>query len=102
MAPAARFEVLVEYRPRFAFEGRANFLEPERRQSVATDLSTLSGMVAGYIDLPGLGVPRFGPFGPFVGAGIGAVRKRVGETRMTFPRTTTIVRARAEPVSRGC
>ena len=29
-AAAARVEILVEYRPRFAFEGRANFLAPER------------------------------------------------------------------------
>ena len=89
--PAARLEVLVEYRPRFSFEGHANFLEPARRQSVAADLSAVSGMVAGYVDLPGLGLPKIGPFGPFIGAGVGIVRTRIGETRMTFPRTTTIV-----------
>ena len=88
---AARFEVLVEYRPRFAFEGRANFLAPERRQSVAADLSSVSGMVAAYVDLAGLGLPKPGPFAPFVGAGVGAVRSRTGEMRMTFPATTTIV-----------
>ena len=91
VAPAARLEVLVEYRPRFSFEGHANFLEPARRQSVAADLSALSGMVAGYVDLPALGLPKIGPFGPFIGAGVGVVRTRIGETRMTFPRTTTIV-----------
>ena len=30
---AARFELLVEYRPRFEFEGRANFLAPGQRGS---------------------------------------------------------------------
>ena len=90
-APTARIEFLVDYRPRLAFEGRANFLEPGRRQSVAADLSSLSGMLAAYVDLPGLGLPEFGPFGPFIGAGAGAARARIGETRMTFPRTTTIV-----------
>ena len=90
-APAARLEVLVEYRPRFSFEGHANFLEPSRRQSVAADLSALTGMVAGYVDLPGLGLPKIGPFGPFIGAGVGVVRTRIGQTRMTFPRTRTIV-----------
>ena len=90
-APSVRFEVLVEYRPRFAFEGRTNFLAPERRQSVSADLSSLSGMLAAYVDLPGLGLPRLGPFGPFIGAGVGAVHTRIGESRMTFPRTTTIV-----------
>ena len=55
---ATRVEVLVEYRPRFAFDGRTNFLEPARQQSVSADLSTLSGMLAAYVDLPELGVPR--------------------------------------------
>ena len=91
-APAIRMEVLVEYRPRLAFEGRANFLEPGRRQSVAAELSSLSGMLAGYVDLPGLGLAKIGPYVPlFVGAGVGAVRTRIGEMRMTFPKTTTVV-----------
>ena len=48
-------------------------------------------MVTGYIDLPGLGLPKLGPFAPFVGAGAGVVRTRIEETHMTFPRTTTVV-----------
>ena len=91
VAPAARLEVLVEHRPRFAFRGRANFLSLKSRQSVAADLSSFAGMVAAYIDLPGAGVPTIGPFGPFVGAGLGVARTRIGQTRMTFPATTTIV-----------
>ena len=90
-SPAVRIEAVADYRPRFAFEGRANFLAPERRQSVAADLSVLTGMVAAHVDLPALGLPRFGPFDPFVGAGIGAARVEIGETSMTFPKTTTIV-----------
>ena len=88
---AAQLDVLVEYRPRFAFKGRANFLSPESRQSVAADLSSFAGMVAADINLPGLGVPSLGPLVPFVGAGLGVVRTRIGQTRMTFPATTTIV-----------
>ena len=91
VAPAFRIEALVEYRPGLTFSGRANFLAPERRQSVSADLSVLSGMVAAYVDLAALGLPRLGPFDPFLGAGIGAVRIATGETRMTFPATTTIV-----------
>ena len=90
-APTVRLEVLAEYRPRFAFGGRANFLETGRRQSVAADLSSLSAMLAAYLDLPGLGVPRLGSLEPFIGAGVGAVHNRIGETHMTFPNTTTIV-----------
>ena len=89
--PAARLEVLVEYRPRLAFEGHANFLAPERRQTVTADLSSVSAMLAGFLDLPGLGLPRLGPFAPFVGAGAGVARTRIGETHMMFPKTTTIV-----------
>ena len=90
-APAVRLEVLAEYRPRLAFDGRANFLATARRQSVVAKLSSLSAILAAYVDLPGLGLPRLGPLAPFVGAGVGAARTWIGETRMTFPATTTIV-----------
>lgn len=91
VTPAIRIEAVVEHLPRLEFDGRANFLAPERRQSVAADISSLSGMIAGYVDLPGLGLPTLGPFAPFVGIGAGWVRNRIGEMHMTFPRTTTIV-----------
>ncbi len=91
VAPALRIEALVEYRPNLTFGGRANYLDSELRQSVSVDLSVLSGMVAAYADLPALGLPKLGPFAPFVGAGVGAARIRTGETWMTFPATTTMV-----------
>ena len=47
--------------------------------------------MATYLDLPGLGLSSVGPFDPCIGAGVGAVRNRIGEMHMTFPRTTTIV-----------
>ena len=83
---AARFEMLLEYRPNFTFEGRANFLAPERQQSVMMDLSSVSGMLAGFVDFR-----RPGQFTPFIGAGIGTVRTRTDPTTMTFPATTTTV-----------
>ena len=58
---------------------------------MSVDLSVLSGMVAAYVDLPALGLPRLGPFDPFLGAGVGVARIATGETRMTFPATTTHV-----------
>ena len=84
----SRLELLAEYR-RLAFEGHANFLEPGRQQSVAADV--VGAMLAAYVDLPGLTLPRIGPIVPFLGAGVGAARTRIGETRMTFPKTTTVV-----------
>ena len=80
----ARLEVLIEYRPRFVFEGRANFLEPTRRQSVSADLSSLSGMLAAYMDLPELGLPRLGPFSPFIGGGVGAARTEIAPTASVY------------------
>ena len=37
------------------------------------------------------GLRKLGLFNPFIGGGIGAARVAIDETRMTFPRTTTIV-----------
>jgi len=88
---AVRFEVLVEYRPHYTFEGRANFLAPGRRQDVSAKLSSVSGMLAGFVDLAALGLPKPGPFAPFLGAGVGAAHTRIGKTTMTFPATTTTV-----------
>ncbi len=90
-APFLRLEAAVQYRPSFSFEGRANFLQTAGQQSVSADLSSLSGMLAAYLDLPGLGLPRPGPFSPFIGGGIGLSRIDIDETRMEFPKTTTIV-----------
>ena len=81
----------MEYRPRFAFAGHANFLESTRQQSVSADLSSLSGLLTAYVDLPGLGLPRLGPFSPFIGSGVGVARLEIDDTRMTFPKTTTLV-----------
>ena len=69
-APVLRLEVLAEYCPRLtAFEGRANFPEPGRRQLVEAEMSSLSAMLAPQVDLPALGLPspklvRQGPFSP--------------------------------------
>ena len=90
-AGAVRFEALVEYRPRYRFEGRANFLAPDRRQEVSAKLSSVSGMLAGFVELGALGLPEPGRFAPFAGAGIGVAHTRIGKTTMTFPKTTTTV-----------
>ena len=91
VAPALRLEALIQHRPTFSFEGRANFNQTTGRQKVSADGSSLSGMLAVYLDLPELGLPRLGPFSPFIGAGCGLSRVAIDETRMQFTRTTTIV-----------
>ena len=91
VAPALRLEAVLQHRPSFSFKGRANFVQTTARQSVSADLSSLSGMIAAYVDLPRLGLRQLGPFSPFVGGGAGVSRIEIGETRMEFPRTATIV-----------
>ena len=87
---AIRYEILIEYRPRYTFEGRANFLAPHRQQSVSAKLSTISGMLAGYVDFTdGVSQAKFGT--PFFGFGIGVSHTRIGKTDMKFPTTTTTV-----------
>ena len=93
LTPALRLEAIVQYVPGFSFDGRANFLQPSRQQTVSADLSFLTGMAAAYLDLPELGLPRLGPFRQFVGAGGGVSRIDIDETQMQFPKTTTIVPA---------
>ena len=86
-----RLEAVAEYRPRLEFDGRANFLAPERRQSVVADASSMSIWLAANVDVRTLTMPGIGETTPFIGLGIGAARNRIGETRMSFPRTTTLV-----------
>ena len=88
VAPALRVEGVVHFRPSATYEGRTNFLAPERRQSVSAGLSAFSGLAVAYVDLPELG-----PFRPFAGAGAGASRIALDEMTMTFPRTMTLVPA---------
>lgn len=90
-AVPVRFELLVEYRPHLLFKGRANFLAPGSREEVRARLSSVSGMLAGFVDLDGIGLPKPGPFAPFVGVGVGVAHARIGKTTMTFPATTTTV-----------
>ena len=93
--PALRLEAAVQYRPDFAFEGHTNFSGPDLadRRDVSAELSVLSGMLATYLDvpLPGFALLRYTPINPFIGVGGGLSRIDMGESRMNFPATSTIV-----------
>ena len=58
----APLEVLVAYRPRFTFDGRANFLDPDRRQSVSADLVLAVWDPGRVCRSPRIGVRPLGPF----------------------------------------
>ena len=88
--PFLRLEGIVQYRPRFSFEGLSNFrdIPTEYRQEVSADVSARSAMLAAYIDLS-----KLGPFSTFFGGGIGLSRMDIDESRMELPGTTFVVPA---------
>ena len=93
IVPYLRLEASIQYRPDFSFDGRANFtqLSPGDQRDVTADLSTLSGMTAAYLDIGELLLFPYASIGPFIGIGGGLSRIEIGETRMDFPVTSTIV-----------
>lgn len=82
---AVRVELALGWRPQFSFTGEANFLGTPGRQPVSADVEAITGMVVGYLDLVEIGVPRLGPFEPFVGAGAGVSRHRTSSVVYSFP-----------------
>lgn len=94
--PSLRIEAGVQHRPDFSFDGRANFTggalaDPSARQDVSAELSSLSGMLAAYLDIGELLLFHYAPFGPFLGVGAGLSQIEIGAIRMDFPKTSTIV-----------
>lgn len=95
LLPALRLEAVMQYRPDFSFEGSANFsqVDPEDKQDVSAELSTLTGLLTAYLDIPmpAFAMLRYSPVSPFIGVGGGLSRIDISETRMDFPTTSTIV-----------
>lgn len=94
VAPTVRIEGIVQHRPKFSFEGRSNFTQDRTyMRRVTADLSSVSAMVAAYLDGAEIVLPGLGPLRPFAGGGVGLARIRIDETSMGHPdaRTTTFV-----------
>lgn len=80
----ARVDLTLGWRPGFRFDGQANF-PVTGDQSVTGGVSTLTGLVSGYLDLAPLIAADLGPFRPFVGGGIGISRNRADPMELRFP-----------------
>ena len=91
LSPDVSIEVVAEYGQGFALEGRASFNPAGGGEPGSALISSLSELLAPYVDLPAMGRYEAGSFSPFVGGGLGAVRMRTGETRMSFPKIGTPV-----------
>ena len=79
-----RLEAAVQYRPGLSFRGRSNFLQTKGIQAASAELSSLSGLLAAYLEWPGRA-------GPFIGGGAGLSRVAIGDTRLRFRQTETII-----------
>lgn len=85
-----RVDLTLGWRPQFRFRGQADF-PVSGGQPVEGDVSTLTGMVNGYVDLAPFLPLDLGPFRPFVGAGAGVSRNRLDRTTLSFPGIPQIV-----------
>ena len=91
VAGPLRLEAAVSYRPDFDFDGRANFIQVQARQPVGAQASSVSALLAGYLDLREGRLPAFNWMQPYIGAGVGVSRLEIEPTRMRFPSTETLV-----------
>lgn len=90
--PNFRIELSTESGRAPTFEGKTNFLAASQQQSVSAHLWSSSTSLVGYFDVPEMTLLGIRKNQPFLGAGIAASYNRINVTRMTFPRTITIVR----------
>ena len=88
-----RMEALFNYNPRLEYSGTANYLAADRRQEVTADMSSLSAMMAMFVDLDSLGTPTTGRYKPFFGVGVGIARNKLTRKILDFPATYTDVPA---------
>ena len=86
-----RWELLIEYRPSLSFSGNATYFGSFAAVASSKNITSLSGMVAGFIDFKEVSLFNDRKAVPFVGAGLGIARNRLKGFQIKFPRTTTIV-----------
>ena len=90
-SPGSEGGILTGYGPEPGLPGRANPAASEGGTPGSALRESLSELLSPYVDLPAIGRYGVGSFSPFIGGGMGAVRMRTGEARMSFPKIGTIV-----------
>lgn len=75
-----RAEALLSWRPEMDFSGQSNFIGAGANQPVRGSVSSVAGFGVAYVDLPRIGKVR-----PFLGAGLGVARNRMGAMTYAFP-----------------
>jgi opacity protein-like surface antigen len=75
-----RAEALLSWRPDMDFSGNSNFLGAGANEPVSGSVSSVAGFGVAYVDLPRIGKVR-----PFLGAGLGVARNRMGAMTYAFP-----------------
>ena len=86
-----RWELLIEYRPSFNFSGNATYPGSFAAVASSKNITSLAGMVVGYIDFKEVNLFNDRTAVPFVGAGLGIARNRLKGFQIKFPSTNTIV-----------
>ena len=86
-----RIETVLNYLPSRDFFGQANYNVSADLQEASASVSTVSGMLAGYLDFPLSEDNVEESFTPFLGAGFGIAQTTVEDFRIRFPATTTHV-----------
>lgn len=82
---AWRAELEVAYHPGFDFDGNANFLDAGEHQPVEASVSHARAGVNVYLDLAAAFARDAAAFEPYLGAGVSAVRNRLGTMTYSFP-----------------
>lgn len=85
-----RLEYLLEYRPKFDFEGQSTW-NTSIQEATARNISSLASMVVGYVDFNHKSTSDEGKVVPFIGAGIGIARNKMNDFQIRFKNTTTTI-----------
>ncbi len=83
--PMLRAEVAYGYMPGLEFQGNARFFGVGERQPVSADLTSQYFFINTYLDFPEIELSETLRLQPYLGAGFGKSRNKVGKVNYSFP-----------------